>query len=98
MSAEPLVKVRDLDRKFAQVHAVRGISFDILPGQVVGFIGANGAGKTTTMRMMATLERPSAGSIHIAGHHVASKIPQAVRQAIGWMPDNYGTYAQHERV
>ncbi len=93
MSApEPIVEVRDLDRRFAQVHAVKGISFDILPGQVVGFIGANGAGKTTTMRMMATLERPSGGSIRIAGHHVVRE-PAAVRQVIGWMPDNYGTYA-----
>jgi ABC-2 type transport system ATP-binding protein len=93
MSApEPIVEVRDLDRCFAQVHAVKGISFDILPGQVVGFIGANGAGKTTTMRMMATLERPSGGSIRIAGHHVI-RDPAAVRQVIGWMPDNYGTYA-----
>ena len=91
-TTEPLVEVRDLDRKFAQVHAVKGISFDIHPGQVVGFIGANGAGKTTTMRMMATLERPTGGSIRIAGHHVVRE-PQAVRQAIGWMPDNYGTYA-----
>ncbi len=90
-SPEPIVRVRDLHRRFAEVHAVKGLSFDILPGQVVGFIGANGAGKTTTMRMMATLERPSAGSIHIAGHHVL-RDPQAVRQAIGWMPDNYGTY------
>lgn len=93
MSAqEPIVEVRDLDRRFAQVHAVKGISFDILPGQVVGFIGANGAGKTTTMRMMATLDRPSGGSIRIAGHHVI-RDPAAVRQVIGWMPDNYGTYA-----
>jgi ABC-2 type transport system ATP-binding protein len=91
-ATEPIVEVRDLDRRFAQVHAVKGISFDIHPGQVVGFIGANGAGKTTTMRMMATLERPSGGSIRIAGHHV-SRDPAAVRQVIGWMPDNYGTYA-----
>ncbi len=91
-ATEPLVEVRDLDRRFAQVHAVKGISFDIHPGQVVGFIGANGAGKTTTMRMMATLERPTGGSIRIAGHHVVRE-PQAVRQTIGWMPDNYGTYA-----
>jgi ABC-2 type transport system ATP-binding protein len=91
-ASEPIVEVRDLDRRFAQVHAVKGISFDILPGQVVGFIGANGAGKTTTMRMMATLERPSGGSIRIAGHHVI-RDPAAVRQVIGWMPDNYGTYA-----
>jgi len=88
----PLVQVRDLHRRFQDVHAVKGISFDIHPGQVVGFIGANGAGKTTTMRMMATLERPSSGLIRVAGHHVV-KNPNAVRQVIGWMPDNYGTYA-----
>lgn len=88
---QPIVRVHNLHRRFADVHAVRGLTFDIHAGQVVGFIGANGAGKTTTMRMMATLERPSAGSIQIAGHHVAEN-PQAVRQAIGWMPDNYGTY------
>lgn len=88
----PLVEVRELHRRFHDVHAVKGISFDIHPGQVVGFIGANGAGKTTTMRMMATLERPSAGFIRVAGHHVV-KNPNAVRQVIGWMPDNYGTYA-----
>ncbi len=92
MSAEPLVEVRDLDRRFDQVHAVKRISFDIHSGQVVGFIGANGAGKTTTMRMMATLERPNGGSIRIAGHLVHRE-PQAVRQVLGWMPDNYGTYA-----
>ncbi len=89
----PVVSVRDLRRTFASVEAVRGISFDILPGQVVGFIGANGAGKTTTMRMMATLDLPSSGSITVAGHNVVSD-PAAARRRIGWMPDAYGTYDQ----
>ena len=92
MPAPPLVTVRDLDRSFDNVHAVRGISFDIMPGQVVGFIGANGAGKTTTMRMMATLDVPSAGTISIGGHDVLQH-PELARKIIGWMPDNYGTYA-----
>lgn len=87
----PVVSVRDLRRTFASVEAVRGISFDILPGQVVGFIGANGAGKTTTMRMMATLDLPTAGTITVAGHDVVSD-PGAARRRIGWMPDAYGTY------
>jgi ABC-2 type transport system ATP-binding protein len=92
MSTTPLVSVRDLDRSFDNVHAVRGISFEIMPGQVVGFIGANGAGKTTTMRMMATLDVPSSGTISIGGHDVLQH-PELVRKIIGWMPDNYGTYA-----
>ncbi len=87
----PVVSVRDLRRTFANVEAVRGISFDILPGQVVGFIGANGAGKTTTMRMMATLDLPTEGTITVAGYDVVSD-PRSARRRIGWMPDAYGTY------
>lgn len=87
-----LVKVRDLHRQFDNVHAVKGISFEIQRGQVVGFIGANGAGKTTTMRMMATLDVPNAGSIEIGGADVLQQ-PKEVRQLVGWMPDHYGTYA-----
>lgn len=89
--SQPLVQVRDLRKSFGNLEAVRGISFDIFPGQVIGFIGANGAGKTTTMRMMATLDLPSSGSIQIGGRDVLN-FPNEVRRLIGWMPDAYGTY------
>jgi ABC-2 type transport system ATP-binding protein len=87
----PIISVRDLHRSFGGVQAVRGVSFDVYPGQVVGFIGANGAGKTTTMRIMATLDMPDAGSIEISGTDVVN-FPTEVRQMIGWMPDSYGSY------
>jgi ABC-2 type transport system ATP-binding protein len=87
----PIIEVANLYRSFGNVHAVRGISFNIYPGQVVGFIGANGAGKTTTMRMMATLELPTFGRISIAGYDVVA-YPNEVRKRVGWMPDSYGTY------
>jgi ABC-2 type transport system ATP-binding protein len=86
-----MVKVRDLHRQFENVHAVKGVSFEIHKGAVVGFIGANGAGKTTTMRMMATLDVPSSGTIEIAGADVLQH-PKEARQLVGWMPDHYGTY------
>lgn len=89
--SEPLIQVRDLTRRFGALLAVRGISFDIHPGQVVGFIGANGAGKTTTMRMMATLESPTSGSVSIGSYDVLN-YPNEVRRLVGWMPDAYGTY------
>jgi len=89
--SQPLVEVRNLRRNFGNLQAVQDISFDIHPGQVVGFIGANGAGKTTTMRMMATLELPTSGSIKIGGRDVFN-FPNEVRRLIGWMPDAYGTY------
>lgn len=87
----PIIEVRNLRRDFGKLQAVRDISFDIFSGQVVGFIGANGAGKTTTMRMMATLELPTAGRISVCGHDVLN-FPNEVRRKIGWMPDAYGTY------
>ncbi len=93
MSAStPIVDVRDLHRRFGDLHTVQGVSFAIYPGQVVGFIGANGAGKTTTMRMIATLDIPTAGTIDVCGLDVV-QFPRHVREKIGWMPDAYGRYA-----
>ena len=89
---EKLVEVRELNRIFEKVHAVQDVSFDIHRGQIVGFIGANGAGKTTTMRIMATLDSPSSGSVTIGGEDVVQR-PDRVRRLLGWMPDSYGTYA-----
>lgn len=87
----PIIEVRNLSRSFGRLQAVKGISFDIMQGQVVGFIGANGAGKTTTMRMMATLELPTSGRISVCGQDVLN-FPNEARRNIGWMPDAYGTY------
>ena len=91
MPDNPIISVRDLHRSFGNVQAVRGISFEIYPGQVVGFIGANGSGKTTTMRIMVTLDMPDAGTAEICGHDILN-YPDRVRDRIGWMPDNFGTY------
>ncbi len=92
MSAEPIIRVWNITKSFNGVHAVRGVSFELARGQVVGFIGANGAGKTTTMRMMATLEVPDSGTVEVGGWNVLEH-PAEVRRLVGWMPDNYGTYA-----
>lgn len=86
-----IIEVNNLKRHYADVRAVDDLSFDIAPGQVVGFVGANGAGKTTTMRIMATLDMPSAGTVRICGHDVVN-YPSEVRRRIGWMPDAYGAY------
>lgn len=88
---EPIIQVENLERDFGNVKAVKGVSFEIGRGKVVGFIGANGAGKTTTMRMMVTLDSPTAGSIRIAGRDVTDE-PAEVRKRVGWMPDAYGAY------
>lgn len=57
-----------LKRKYRQVEAVKGVSFRIEPGEIVGFLGPNGAGKTTTLKLLSGLIYPSAGWLEVAGH------------------------------
>ncbi len=54
-------------RKYREIKAVNNISFEITPGEVVGFLGANGAGKTTTLKMLTGLIHPSSGNVRVAG-------------------------------
>jgi len=85
------IKVDNLRRSFGKLKAVDGVTFEIPKGSVCGFVGANGAGKTTTMRMLATLDYPSSGTIEVAGYNVID-YPEKVRNLLGWMPDHFGNY------
>ncbi len=85
------IQVDNLHRTFGPLKAVDGVSFTIEPGKVVGFVGANGAGKTTTMRILATLDYPTAGKASILGQNVVL-YPGEVRRMLGWVPDSFGTY------
>ncbi|MEM0895983.1 MAG: ABC transporter ATP-binding protein [Verrucomicrobiota bacterium] len=91
MSSKPAIKVENLHRRFGDILAVNGVSFEVGTGEVVGFIGENGAGKTTTMRILASLDYPSAGSAYVMGENVVN-FPARVRSCLGWMPDSYGAY------
>jgi ABC-2 type transport system ATP-binding protein len=66
------------------VHAVRGISLDVEPGELVAVLGPNGAGKTTTLRMLTTLIPPTSGTAEVAGYDVVTH-PDRVRAAIGYV-------------
>jgi ABC-2 type transport system ATP-binding protein len=79
---EPAVWTSGLAKQFDEVEAVRGIDFEVQPGEIFGFLGPNGAGKSTTIGMLCTLVRPTAGSAHVAGHDVVSERDQ-VRRNIG---------------
>jgi len=71
-------------RKNKEVRAVDGISFDIEPGEVVGFLGPNGAGKTTTLKTLMGLIRPTAGSATILGHDIRES---GFRKHVGFLPE-----------
>lgn len=59
------------------IVAVKGVSFEVRPGEVFGFLGPNGAGKTTTIRMLSTLLEPSTGNAYICGHDVGTEAMEA---------------------
>lgn len=81
-----------VSRAFGPVDAVRDATFEALPGEVTALIGPNGAGKTTLMLLLATLLRPDAGTLRVAGHDPVAD-PAAVRAELGWMPDVLGSWA-----
>ena len=74
-----------------QIVAVDDVSFECRPGRVFGLIGPNGAGKTTALRMVATMLKPSGGSITVAGFDVVREA-QDVRSNIGFLTGNTGLY------
>ncbi|MCT9929350.1 ATP-binding cassette domain-containing protein [Planotetraspora sp. A-T 1434] len=76
------VAVRGLKKTYGKVEAVKGVDFEVSPGEVFGFLGPNGAGKTTTISMLCTLINPTGGSAMVAGHDVVTERDQ-VRQNIG---------------
>jgi ABC-2 type transport system ATP-binding protein len=78
----PAIEVRDLVRRFGAIEAVRGVSFEVAPGETFGFLGPNGAGKSTTISMLCTLMRPTAGKARVAGFDVVDERAE-VRKRIG---------------
>jgi ABC-2 type transport system ATP-binding protein len=83
--ADFIVKVRKLKKLYGDNIAVKGISFDVKPGEIFGILGPNGAGKTTTLEMMESLREIDGGSIQIDGIDVASK-PRDIKYIIGVQP------------
>ena len=70
MADAALLEVRDLHVSYGPIEAVKGVSFEVHPGEVVALIGSNGAGKTTTLRTLSGLHRPSAGEVRFDGERI----------------------------
>ena len=86
------ISVRGVHKRYGAVRAVDGVDLDIPQGQVVGLIGHNGAGKSTLFKMMLGLEKPTAGSIRVAGADVSGRGFRAVRRQLGYLPENVVLY------
>jgi len=91
MTAECVVDVRSLCKRFEQTGAVDNVSFTVRPGEIFGLVGPDGAGKTTTMRMLASVMRPDSGSILIDGVDVLAD-PELTKRHVSYMPQRFGLY------
>src|ERR671927_442198 len=76
------VVVRELRKRYGDFEAVRGVSFDVAEGEILGLLGPNGAGKTSTLECVIGLRRPDEGTVHICGVDALAD-PDRVRQYLG---------------
>lgn len=81
-----MISIRNLNKRFGNVQAVRDLSLEIPAGELFCFLGPNGAGKTTTIKMMTMLLRPDSGNIRIGGYDVQQQ-PVAAKRIMGYIPD-----------
>jgi len=84
----PTLVVADLDVRYGAVAAVRGLSLEVAPGEIVGLIGPNGAGKSSTLHAIMGLVRPAAGSIRLGDVSLVGRPPESVaRRGIALVPE-----------
>jgi ABC-2 type transport system ATP-binding protein len=80
------LEVEGLEKGYGDVQAVRGLTFQVAPGEVLGLVGPNGAGKTSTLRCLAGILPPSSGRVTVAGHDMAA-VPVEAKRALAFLPD-----------
>jgi len=89
--AAPAIAVRDLSKSFGHFQAVKQISFEVAPGEIVGFLGPNGAGKTTTIKMITGLLKITSGTVLIDGLDNAEHLAE-VKRKLGYMSQKFSLY------
>jgi ABC-2 type transport system ATP-binding protein len=93
MPEELTIQVQDLTKTYGNYEALRGLSFNVKKGEILGFLGPNAAGKTTTMRILTGFMPPSSGTARVAGFDVFSDSIE-VRKRIGYLPETVPLYTE----
>ena len=79
-AAEPILSVADLHVAYGAVKALRGISLEVFPGELVSICGVNGAGKSTTLKAISGVQKPNSGRIRFKGKDVVGKKPEQLHK------------------
>jgi ABC-2 type transport system ATP-binding protein len=87
-SGSEILLAQDLHKSYGPRPALRGLSFSMQAGRILGFLGPNGAGKTTAIRILTTMLEPDAG--HFVVHGIGSEYPDKIRREIGVLPESLG--------
>jgi ABC-2 type transport system ATP-binding protein len=90
-TAGAAIVVAGLEKRFGEVRAVDGLSFDVHPGEIFGLVGPDGAGKTTTVRMLAGVLQPDGGAASVEGFDIA-RDPEGAKHHLSYMPQRFGLY------
>ncbi len=86
-----MIEITNLSKRFGELTAVDGVSFQVVRGDVLGFLGPNGAGKSTTMKMITGFIAPDAGSVVVGGDDISLR-PVEVKRRIGYLPEGAPLY------
>jgi ABC-2 type transport system ATP-binding protein len=86
-----VLEVRDLHKRYGDLHALQGVSFDVQAGEVVGFLGPNGAGKSTTMKIVTGYIPATSGTAKVDGFDIARR-PIEAKRRIGYLPESTPLY------
>ena len=98
MSRPPLV-VSDLEVRYGSVAAVRGVSFEVLPGEILGLIGPNGAGKSSTLHAIMGLVRVVGGDVRLGERSLRGRSPEVVaRSGVALVPEGRRIFGELKRL
>ena len=86
-----MISVETVTKRYGDLVAVDDLSFQVSPGEVVGFLGPNGAGKTTTMKILAGALQPDAGMVRFDGVSIGDDLP-AAKARVGYLPESGALY------
>ena len=88
-----MIDVTDLSKSYGPIEALRGVTFHIAPGEIVGLLGPNGAGKTTTIKILTGYLQPDDGTVYVNGLDVLTHTRE-VQAQIGYLPENAPLYPE----